>query len=251
MVDALILAGSPNNGPLKDCSKARYEALITIGQKSMIEYVVDALAGCSLVDRIVVVGPQKELTGVLGERKVIIGNVSGNVTDNVVMGLKQIPDANRVLLATSDIPLLTPQAIEDFLSQCQDQEADLYYPIVPREVVESKFANSPRTYVNLREGVFTGGNVFLLNPAIVEECIPKGQEIIKARKSPLQLCRLVGLMFLLKFLTRSITLSEAQEKVSRLLGIRGRVVISGYPEVGVDVDKPSDLDMIIRLMGPA
>jgi len=157
----------------------------------------------------------------------------------------------RVLLSTSDIPLLTPQSIEDFINQCQDQEADLYYPIVAKEVVESRFANSPRTYVNLREGMFTGGNVFLLNPAIVEECIPRGEQIIKARKSPMKLCRLVGMMFLLKFLARSITLEEAQDKVSRLLGIRGRVVISGYPEVGVDVDKPSDLELITRTLGTA
>lgn len=251
MIDALILAGSPNNGPLKDCSQARYEALITIGHKSMIEYVVDALSRCGLVNRIVVVGPREELAGVLSGYKVIVVDAAGSVTDNVVRGLKQIPDARRVLLSTSDIPLLTPQSIEDFIYQCQDQEADLYYPIVAKEVVESRFASSPRTYVNLREGMFTGGNVFLLNPAIVEECIPRGEQIIKARKSPFKLCRLVGMMFLLKFLTRSITLAEAQDKVSRLLGISGRVVISGYPEVGVDVDKPSDLELITRTLGTA
>lgn len=251
MIDALILAGSPNNGPLKDCSQARYEALITIGHKSMIEYVVDALNGCARVNRIVVVGPREELAGVLSGYGVIVVDAVGSVTDNVVQGLKQIPDARRVLLSTSDIPLLTSQSIEDFIDQCQDQKADLYYPIVAKEVVESRFASSPRTYVTLREGMFTGGNVFLLNPAIVDGCIPRGEQIIKARKSPIKLCRLVGMMFLLKFLTRSITLEEAQEKFSLLLGISGRVVISGYPEVGVDVDKPSDLELITRTLGTA
>ena len=33
MVDAIVLAGSSNDGPLKDCSSARYEALIPVGSR--------------------------------------------------------------------------------------------------------------------------------------------------------------------------------------------------------------------------
>ena len=43
MVDAVVLAGSTNNGPLKECSPVRHEALIPIGDKTMVEHVVDAL----------------------------------------------------------------------------------------------------------------------------------------------------------------------------------------------------------------
>ena len=64
------------------------------------------------------------------------------------------------------------------------------------------------------------------------------------------LCRLLGLKFVIKFLLRSLTLKEAEEKVSRLLGgIKGIVVISQHPEVGVDVDKPGDYELALKTIG--
>lgn len=245
MIDALVLAGSPNDGPLRLCSPASYEALIPIRGKLMVEYVVDALRQCDRVDRIVIVGPREELAGHFNEdgREVLVEKGRG-LTENVLLGLKHLPGARRVLLLTSDIPLITKKAIDNFIDLCGGAEADLYYPIVPREVVERRFTASRRTYVKLKEGVYTGGNIFLLNPNVVEECMPRGQKLVDARKNPLQMCRLVGFIFLIKFLMKNITLDEAQRTVSRLLGLKGRVVISQYPEVGVDVDKPSDLELV-------
>lgn len=245
MIDALVLAGSPNNGPLRSCSTASYEALITIKGKLMVEYVVNALKQCNRINRIAIVGPREKLAGYFKEDgRVVLVDHGRDLTENVLLGLKKLPGARQVLLVTSDIPLITGRAIEDFINQCAGEKADLYYPIVPREVIERRYSNSKRTYVTLKDGVYTGGNIFMINPEIVEECMPRGQKLVAARKSPLKLCRLVGFMFLIKFLMNSVSLQEAQKKVSRLLGINGRVVISMYPEVGVDVDKPSDLQLV-------
>ena len=38
------------------------------------------------------------------------------------------------------------------------------------------------------------------------------------------------------------------ENLSRNEGIRGRAIISPYAEVGVDVDKPSDLELAHRYL---
>ncbi|MDD4238755.1 MAG: hypothetical protein PHT62_09405, partial [Desulfotomaculaceae bacterium] len=73
MLDAVVLAGSSNDGPLRDCSEVRYEALIPIGSKIMVQYVVEALLGCRQVRRVLVVGPVAELSPFLkGERVSII-----------------------------------------------------------------------------------------------------------------------------------------------------------------------------------
>ncbi|MBE3586905.1 MAG: nucleotidyltransferase family protein [Thermoanaerobacter sp.] len=253
MVDAVVLAGSPNNGPLRECSPVPYEALIPIGSKAMVQYVVEALMLARGVNRIVVVGPREELVNCLQDSRVrVVSSTGGGLLDNVQRGLKELPGARRVLLVSSDIPLITPRAIEDFLDLCRDQEADLYYPIIPKDAVDSRFTNPVRrTYVSLKEGIFTGGNLFLLNPEVVSRCLPLGEQLVAARKSPLRLCRLVGLGFLIRFLLHRVTLEEAQARVSRLLGIRGVVVVSRYPEVGVDVDKPVDLALVARTLQQA
>ena len=88
----------------------------------------------------------------------------------------------------------------------------------------------------------------MLNPAVYKKC-GKWRKIISLRKSPIGLCRMLGLKFVMKFLMRSLTLKEAEEKVCRLLGgIKGVVVISKHPEVGVDVDKPDDYELALKII---
>ncbi len=250
MVDAMVLAGSRNDGPLKYSSSVPYEAMITIGRKAMIEYVIDALRGTRRIDRIVVVGPA-DVPGFCVREDVKLVLPEGGVMENISRGVESLPGAEKVLLATCDIPLITSRAIEDFLDRCGDMSADIYYPVVPREVVEGSFLRTNRTYVAFKEGEFTGGNLFLITPGAVSRCMIKGQQLVDARKSPLMLSRLMGVPFLFKFLLRMVTLKEVERKASSVLGIRGAVVITSYPEVGVDVDKPSDLELVSKVLDSA
>lgn len=249
MVDAVVLAGSSNDGPLKDCSSVPYEALIPVGSKSMVEYVVEALLQARGIRRVLVIGPSADLTPLLARERVSVADSAGGIMENIEVGLRRLSGERKVLLVTSDIPMLTPRAVENFLDLCGDMSGDLYYPIISREVVEIKYPSTRRTYVSLKEGVFTGGNMFLLNPDVFQKCLENGQKIIRLRKSPLSLCRLLGVGFVIKFLLRALTLAEAERKVSQLLGmIKGVVVISQYPEVGVDIDKPKDLELACKAM---
>ncbi|NPV26904.1 MAG: NTP transferase domain-containing protein [Firmicutes bacterium] len=259
-IDAVVLAGSLNTGPLRECSPARNEALIPIGGHPMVEYVVKALQDLSQIDRVVIAGPVAELRFLYGNNPSVGLAESGATAieslQNALKTLTQMshgqvngdPGVKQVLVATSDIPLITPEAIENFLQLCARRPGDLHYPVVPREANERKYPGVKRTYVKLKDGTFTGGNLFLVNPAIVERCAAIAQEIVRRRKNPVALSRLFGLGFVLKFLFRQLTLKEAEEKVSELLGIRGIAVISTYPEVGVDVDKPSDLRLAEKVL---
>jgi GTP:adenosylcobinamide-phosphate guanylyltransferase len=250
MVDAVVLAGSTNNGPLKECSPVNHEALIPIGNKTMVEHVVDALLKARNVKRVLIIGPVAELSRLVFDNRTSTAESCGGILENIEAGLNRLSGEKRVLLVTSDIPLLTPEAVDDFLKLCGDMSGDLYYPVIGKVVVENKFPATSRTYVNLKEGVFTGGNLFLLNPAVFKKCVENGQKIINLRKSPIGLCRLLGLKFVIKFLMRSLTIREAEEKVSQLLGgIKGTVVISKHPEVGVDVDKPGDYELALNIIG--
>ncbi|MDD3652651.1 MAG: nucleotidyltransferase family protein [Desulfotomaculaceae bacterium] len=243
MVDAVVLAGSLNNGPLRECSPARYEALIQIGSKAMVEYVVEALLKTQQVRRVLVVGPVEELSPILTNARIQLISAAGGIIENIEVGLSQLSGEKRVLLVTSDIPMLTTRSVDNFIELCGDMSGDLYYPIIPKHIVEGRFTSTRRTYVTLRDGIYTGGNLFLFNPSVLKQCIQKGKLIIEQRKSPLGLCRLIGLSFLAKYLLHLLTIKDVQKKASELLGIRGEVIISYCPEVGVDVDKPSDLEI--------
>lgn len=244
MYDAIILAGGENNRQLSQCAPQPYEALIEIAGKPMVTFVAEALAASSHVKRIFVVGPAAELANCGFPENTVVVQGGNTIMETILIGMKAIDCKSHVLVATADIPLLTPDAINDFILQCGPAKLDLYYPIVNREVNERFYPGNKRTYVRFKEGTFTGGNLFLVNAAIVPDCVQLAEKIIADRKNPFKLCCLLGWEFVLKFIIGKLQLHEAEARVTQLLRISGKVVHSGFPEVGIDVDKPSDLELV-------
>lgn len=243
MLDVVVLAGSANSGPLRECSSESSEAMIRIGLKPMVRYVVEALLESKNINKIVVVG-SVGLRNIFPEESVEIVEAEGTAIENLIRGLDFVNTSRPVLISTCDIPLLTVRAVDDFLMLSQDKEIDLFYPIVEMAQINRFFPEIRRTSVNLREGIFTGGNLFLVNPSVIKRCAKKAEEFVYYRKSPFQLCRILGLNFVFKFLINRLSIPEVEEKVSDLLEIRARAVISSFPEIGIDVDKPSDYTIV-------
>jgi len=242
-VDALVIAGGSSD-KLRKYSEVAKEALIPIGDKVMVEYVMEAVEGTPGINKIAVVGP-KELKNIFADKEnLIIAEEGKSAIDSILNGLRLLKPQDRVLIITADIPLISSEAISGFLEACQDPSIDIYYPIVPKEANEAKYPGIKRTYVTIKDGTYTGGNAFFVNPNIADRCAETAKKLVKLRKSPLALSSLIGWRFILKLITKKVTIKEAEEKFSELLGAKGRVVISQYPEIGMDVDKPSDLQLV-------
>lgn len=249
--DAIVLAGSSQTGVLREYGKVENEALIPIGDKLMVQYVVNALKEAATIKRIVIVGPVQALLPMYqNDEQILLAEPGSSQINTMRNGLRVLKPGSdqKILVATSDIPLLCGEAVEDFLFQCAKKEGDLFYPIVPKEINEKRFPGVKRTYIHLREGVFTGGNLFLVRASIIEPCAAKAEELVRLRKSPLALSRQIGIMFIIKYLLKLLSLEETEKKFSKLLRIKGFAVISQYPEVGIDVDKPSDLELVRRIL---
>jgi GTP:adenosylcobinamide-phosphate guanylyltransferase len=239
MPAALLLAGAENSGPLKELSQARNEALIEINGKPMISFIIDTLQRIPDIHRILIVGPKLELGIIYPELEIIENH--GSIIDNLSRGLEALRDEEFILILTSDIPMITEKAIIDFLERCQQSDGDFYYPVNSKEVSERAYPGVKRTYVRVKEGVFTGGNIFLVRTEAAILSLPKTKEFIAMRKKPLKLVAMLGITFVLRFITKTLTIRAAEERVSKILGLRGKAVISPYAEIGVDVDKPEDL----------
>jgi GTP:adenosylcobinamide-phosphate guanylyltransferase len=245
-VDAIVLAGARNDGKLQHSSPALYEALIAINGSVMADYVLAALRGCPAVDRVLLVGPEALRPQITTPGVEFAACSGASMIDSIRVGMENLASKRKVLLVTSDIPLINTEAVSDFLERCRSSQADIYYPVVCKEVSEQRFPGARRTYVRLREGVFTGGNLVLLQPEIVDSCHHLIEQAIAMRKQPLQLARLLGGRFFLKLLVNRLSVHEIEARVERILGFRGVAVITPYPEIGIDVDKPSDLELVER-----
>lgn len=244
---AIVLAGGQKTGLLDDPTRSICEALLPIGDKYMIEYVVDALSQSANIKDIIVAGPLEEISKVFRNRPEITLVPSGDTTiRSLLNALDKVPAdfTGKVLVVTADIPLLTTEAVDDFFNLCRGKEGDLFYPIVSKEANEKKYPGVRRTYVNLKEGIFTGGNLILLNPRVARKCVSVAEELVRLRKSPISLAFYVGWGILLRYVLGILSLRDAEEKVSELLGIKGTGIISSFPEIGIDVDKLSDLHLV-------
>lgn len=245
-LDVVILAGAPNNGPLKRVSDTEHEALIKIARLPMVEYVLKAVNQAKYTGRVAVVGPKKELEESIQEKVDIFIEAGYSIKDNILRSLAAFEDrSDYILLMTSDIPLITAEVIDKYIEAClQDGKADLYYPIIPRECNLEKFPMSRRTYFQLAEGVFTGGNMVIVKPDIFTGTGDLLDKVIALRKKPWKLSRLLGIKFILRFVTGNLSIVEIEDKVAKITGYRGHFMITEDAEIGFDVDKPSDLEIM-------
>lgn len=251
MVDAIILAGRKNEGKLREAAPGvEWEALIPIGSRSMVAYVVNAVKE-GIDGAVCVVGPESIAAECPGA---LVARPGNSLTENVLIGLNALEQSGRrpqeLLLCTSDVPMLTPEAVRDFVQRCHRFPADFHYSIVSKSDAEAQYPGVKRTYVRTRDGTFTGGNMLLVKPEVVTKCVRQAEDFIKYRKSPLKLARLIGFTIVLRLLFNGLRVPDLEKRVSELLGVTGRAVQTPYAAIGVDVDKLSDLELARRVLQP-
>ena len=248
-INAVILAGRRNTGKLKDVATEEWEALIDFGGRPMAQYIVDACSGSSSVDHIAVVGPVEAMRGRITGRNLTFVEAGDSAIDNLRRGLKALGAEGYLLICASDIPLVTPAIIDRLVADCLAKPAQLYYPVISREDNDKKFPGMHRTYGTVREGTFTGGNIFLLDASIVEAKLPVAEDFFAARKDVLKMAGLLGWSFLIRLVLKRLGISDIERRVGQLFGVTGKAIICHDPEVAVDVDKPSDLELVHSLLG--
>jgi GTP:adenosylcobinamide-phosphate guanylyltransferase len=236
-----VLAGGNNKPEVEAATGVLSRALTPLFGRPMLDYVVDALAAAESVSDIIVIG------------NVPVSSNARQVPDqcgfveNLYAGL-EATSGDPVLIATSDIPFLTSESIEDFLDRGAAAGADIVYPIVRVEDCYTRFPGLNRTVVRLKEGEFTGGNAMLVRRKFMEAQRARLARAYALRKNPLKLAMMVGIGVTLKLAltvaTRRPMLSipELEGSISRVLGGSARGLISRYPELATDVDRLSDLE---------
>ena len=243
-INAVVLAGDNKRDFVQ--LGVENKSLLPTNGKPMVEYVVDALRCSSLIGKISISGPEKLLKSVLGSKVDFYAGERESMFDNITAGIRPFAGEPAVLVVTSDIPMITGEMITDFIQCSLAQEGDFCYPIVEKQLNDMEFPGVERTYVRLKEGTFTGGNITLFNPAKWEQCEELVKSLIRFRKKPLKTAKLLGFKFLLGLLLGTLPINKVEERFGSLLQIDAAAISVNYPEIGNDVDKPSDLEMVKR-----
>ena len=165
-----------------------------------------------------------------------------NLPETCLLAAQKLGRRQKILFICDDIPLVSGDAIDDFLSRCEKFPlGELYYPVIRRETCLRAYPEAKRTFGTLRDGSFTGGNMMLVASWVIPRGQKKAKEIFARRKNPLALCRWLGWSFIFKLLLRRLDTQQAQARVCQLMEMDSRLIISDYAAVGMDIDKPEDL----------
>jgi GTP:adenosylcobinamide-phosphate guanylyltransferase len=249
-MDAIVTAGGiplPEE-PLYPATKGESKALVDVAGKPMIQWILDALSEAKTVDNVVIVG-LTEKSGLACSKKMYFVSNQGKMVANLQAGARKVkeinPDAEHVLMVSSDIPGVTGEMVDWVVNTDMQTDLDVYYHILKREVMEKRYPGCKRTWTRLKDMEVCGGdmNIGRLNLLMSEET-DMWEKITDARKNPLKQAALVGFDTAFQLLTGQLTLEKAESNIMARLNITGKAIVCPYAEVGMDVDKLFQLEIM-------
>ena len=245
-MDALILAGRKDINTLENHHKLKNKALLMINSIPMIEYVVNALNQAQEVQNIVVVGPQFDLAPHIQKKVHSIIESTDSIIENIKIGIDYINNDQKIIVLTSDIPLITGEMIDRFIKKCQGYEAFLYYPFISKENILEKYPKTIRSYAKLKEGFFCGGNLVIFSRILFEKNKLLLDDLYQKRKDVKKYITLLGMKFMVKYLLQSLTIKEIEDRATEIVGYPVRGIMVGDPEMMIDLDKLGDYELILQ-----
>jgi len=248
-MDAIVAAGGiPEPGdPLYEYTRGGPKALLDVAGKPMIQWVLEALDQASSIGRVVLVGLSEPANISCSKIEAILPN-QGGMLQNVRAGMKKAvesnPGARLLMTVSSDIPAVRGEMADWLVGAASETDHDLYYTVITRQVMESRYPNSNRSYIHLKDAEVCGGDMNVINARMVTANEEIWDRILEARKNVFKQASLIGFSTLLLLLVRQLNLESGIKRVSDRLEITGKVLFSPYAEIGMDIDKPHQLEIL-------
>ena len=214
--------------------------MIQVNGRPAVAHLVESLKRCELISRVIVVGDvlrqaQDEAAGAD-----VFVDGSGDEADAVLAGIRAAAGASRCLVMAGDMPLVTQEAVRDLLDCAPD--AGVVYPVASRADAEAAFPGRRWPCLVTREGEYTGSSCLLFRPDAVLSKVDMVVGLLRARKDPAALVKLIGLRAGLKLMLSKPSLCGLESVLSDALGLDCRVFITHYPEILFSIDAPGDVE---------
>lgn len=238
---AIVLAGSrPGRDAFAEQFGTDLKALIPVGGEPMVVRPVKALLASKSVGDVIILSQAPErLAPALPSDPRLKMRVSGATISSTMLELCNDPTTNwPVLVTTADHALLGSATVDEFCAGAAS--ADLAVGIVEKAALMARLPASKRTWLNFRDGGFTGANLFVLGSPKVAPAIELWRSVEQDRKKGWKLIALLGPAALLGTLLRLLTIDDVLARLGRKLGLTICAVRLSNPIAGVDVDKAED-----------
>src|SRR4030042_3300149 len=111
-------------------TQGKPKAMLDIGGKPMVQWVLDALSDAKRVEKVVLIGLTEE-SGVTCSKPISFIPNRISMIENLLAGINKVmdinPSATQVLLVSSDIPGITSDMVDWEVETTMQYDADLFY----------------------------------------------------------------------------------------------------------------------------
>jgi molybdopterin-guanine dinucleotide biosynthesis protein A len=249
MYDVVILAGGRLERDFQPHYHVETKAFIPLHGKPMVEYMLDALRDVPSLGKRVLVTSASSLPQGVSDK--IDGTAPGgaSIVESLRSGLHALePATDRVLILPCDAPLITAEAILDFLNSCEKCGASFCYSYVSKKNSEQRYPGLRHTYARLKEGVFCGGSMVLISPALVDLWEALFRALTAARKNPFAMAGILGWKVIARFIVFQLSIRDIEERISQLLTRPARGIQSSFAEVALNADEMSVLRRVEEIL---
>lgn len=267
-MDAIVLAGGrlPPEDPASATVPGGLKCLQVVGDRTMLQWSLDALSAARGIGRVIVVGVPPEtaldcahpLEVFPAERdmirslqaaavRLVAARPGAAADDGEAAAGAQAPggpESAQALVVSADAPLVTGEMLDWMRERALEGGADVTICTVERSVMEARFPGAKRTYVRLRDAEVCGGDVAAFRLAIADRGVELAERLVRARKRPWQIAAIVGPGTLAALMAGRLTVAQALRALNARLDLKLNVLVSPYAEMAMDVDKPAQLALV-------
>ena len=239
--DVVVPAGGTIDAAYAQAIGSPCRALAPFGpqRRPILQIVCDALRASGAVGRIIVVAPDAAQEKVTGVDAWLPAGSSG--AQNILVGLAHADPARPALVCPSDLPMLTPKHVAEFLRCCRP-DAKAAVGLVRAGDYHAMFPDAPASqFVHLADaGPVTLGGLFLVHPGMIARQSVLLESIFGARKSQWRMAGLLGPRLLWGWAMHRLTLPMITTRAEKLLGGPVQVIPEVSPALAHDIDTLDD-----------
>ncbi|WP_449104066.1 nucleotidyltransferase family protein [Pseudomonas veronii] len=253
---ALVLAGDRHPGdPVAALGASDCKALTPVHGIPMLHRVVATLQASDQIDQITLVGPHRPLLdgdpfmhALLSSGVVSALEPAASPSASALKGLQHIA-ADLVFVTTADHALLRPEMVDYFLERSRSSGCDVTVAVTPLKTVLAMFPDNRRTAIKLHDGPYCGSNMFAFMTPESEKLAAFWTNIEQQRKNPRKvIAKALGFAATLRYLLGILSLDQAMQRISAIVGVRVGVVVMPFAEAAVDVDSLSDHRLVEKTL---
>jgi len=256
---SVILAGErPGGSPLSHAFNVAASVMVPVAGKPALARVIDAIEGSRSVGGGIICGPAADVVSKDRALRELLNHPgfewlepAGGPAASALSAVRKL-DHYPTLLTAGDHALLTGEIADAFCRQALDAGAgnryDLIIGFVPYQLVLDAWPESRRTVLKFSNGRYCGSNLFAIMSPQGGRALEFWRQAEADRKKPWRIARRFGLIALVLYLLRLLSLERALTGLSKAAGCRIGHVAVGFARAAVDVDSIEDQTLAEKIL---